>query len=1011
MASFHGSGMPVTDPSTDKQPTIPGRNGRRTIGYLCSEIQRDFALWPWLGMVDAAGRYDVNFITFMGGILRPLNGFGGQANVLCDLAGAGCLDGLIIWPPVMGVYLSAREIEEFCRRYFPSVPVVLMQETMRGVPRVTIDDYLGCRMAVDHLIETHNYRRIAFAGMFEHHVGFKERYRAYRDSLKAHGLPMDKALAKPWFPDQHVHPSGRVHQEVFQDWVRQALENNVEAIVGISDTIALQIIETLHSLGVGIPADVAVVGFDDFKQSQVITPPLTSANPSFYELGQKAVEILLASLEGRSAPEETVVAPRLMVRQSCGCIDPAVVQAVAGPVEPKDKRLPEALAGRREEIVAEIARASGSSAGTAAWAGQLLDRFAAEASGKSPGGFLSALDEALRREMAADRDVAAWQGAVSALRRHSLPYLSGVSLTRAEDIWGQARVAIGQAAAQFQARQTVRLEHQTQIVQEISQALLSTFDADQIMNVLAGGLPRLGIPSCRLALYEDPQPYRYPQPAPEWSRLELAYDEKGRAALEPNGLRYRTSALMPEELLPRERRYSMVVEPLYFQENQLGFIILEVGPRAGSIYEALRAQISSTLQGARLVQRVHEHSAELVRQQYILGTFMENVPDPIYFKDLESRITRANKAHAVKLKLDDPAEEIGKTDFDFFPEEQARVKYAHEQEIIRTGRPILNLEEPSGIDGWALTTKMPLRDEHGRIIGTFGISHDITDLKQAQAALEKAYAEVERQVQERTTQLEHEIVERIQAEKEIQRLNAGLEKRVIERTTELETAIKELEAFTYTVSHDLRAPLRAINGYTSILADEYAPSLDANGHRICGVVRSETHRMGRLIDDLLAFSRLSRAPVRSSPIDMGGLVKSIFHEMMTPDDRRRIDFTVEALPPAMGDPILIRQVWLNLLSNAAKFSSKRERALIEVGGRRRTGENIYWVRDNGVGFEMKYANKLFNVFQRLHGEEEFEGTGVGLAIVQRLVHRHGGRVWAESEIGKGAVFYFTTPSP
>jgi light-regulated signal transduction histidine kinase (bacteriophytochrome) len=233
-----------------------------------------------------------------------------------------------------------------------------------------------------------------------------------------------------------------------------------------------------------------------------------------------------------------------------------------------------------------------------------------------------------------------------------------------------------------------------------------------------------------------------------------------------------------------------------------------------------------------------------------------------------------------------------------------------------------------------------------------------------------------------------------------------LEQRVAERTAQMEAANKELEAFSYSVSHDLRAPLRVIDGYTRILEKDYAPLLDAEGKRVCAVIHHQTQWMGELIDDLLSLSRLSRTEMHMVPIDMEALARLAFDELATAEAQERLDFHLDPLPPAVGDPTMIRQVWMNLLSNAIKFSANQERAVIRVSGRQEAKETVYSVRDNGAGFEMEYADKLFRVFQRLHSKREFEGTGVGLAIVQRVIRRHGGRVWAESEVGQGATFYF-----
>ena len=254
------------------------------------------------------------------------------------------------------------------------------------------------------------------------------------------------------------------------------------------------------------------------------------------------------------------------------------------------------------------------------------------------------------------------------------------------------------------------------------------------------------------------------------------------------------------------------------------------------------------------------------------------------------------------------------------------------------------------------------------------------------------------------------------AEDDIRKLNDELERKVRERTSqlefankELEVVNKELESFSYSVSHDLRAPIRAIHGYTTILAEDYIDNFDAEGIKVFQAITRNSKKMGELIDDLLAFSKLGRKQVSFAPIDMNGLLK-IVQEEITEDDDNLPNYQVSDMPPAMGDKSLIKQVWINLVSNAIKYSRHKAETIVEIGAYQEKDMIVYFVRDKGAGFDMQYYDKLFGVFQRLHSQEEFEGTGIGLAIVQKIVQRHNGLAWADSELDQGSTFYFSLPS-
>jgi len=457
------------------------------------------------------------------------------------------------------------------------------------------------------------------------------------------------------------------------------------------------------------------------------------------------------------------------------------------------------------------------------------------------------------------------------------------------------------------------------------------------------------------------------------------------------------------------------------ERQQLG-VQLQFGGQAHVItaekQQILDLLISTYEGGVQINEELERKQRELARERDLLHTLMDNVPDLIYFKDTDSRFTTINRALAGALGLSKPEDALGETDFNYFAEAYAQQSLADEQEILRTGRPLVGKVEEillrDELSVWLSTTKMVIRDLDQSIIGTFGVSRDITQSKHAEQALRLAKETLEERVAGRTSelarvneQLQIELSERWRAEEQVKRLNADLERRVAERTVQLAAANGELEAFSYSVSHDLRTPLRHISGFARTLAEKHSSQLGPDAQELLKFIQEGSQKMSLMIDDLLNLARLDRRDAVSKMTPLNSIVDDVLKDLKSELDGRKIDWRVGLLPAVNCDPGLLRQVFANLLSNAVKYTRRQEHAVIEVDQMMINGEAVIYVRDNGAGFDSKHADKLFGVFQRFHTDEEFEGTGVGLTTVQRIIHKHGGRVWAEAAHDQGATFYFT----
>lgn len=596
---------------------------RVTVGLLAQSIADPRERSIWSGAADAAQDRDVNLLCFLGGGLR------GMGSAIYDLASAERLDGLMI-------ALDAHRggLTQLGERY-RGMPVVSLAGAQDGVVGVTVEAYRGMRDAVQHLLERHGCRQIAFLRGREDSVGTEDLYRAYADALCAHGLSVNPALVV----------SGNPTRLSGVDMIRLLMEDRREqfdAIVCSSDYAALGVLEALAARGVRVPEDVLVVASGDAPDARFSAPTLTTAWQPWYEQGWQAVEVLLSVLDGEAFPEGLVLQSRLVVRQSCGCESSTVGMADA------------------DEMMSD-----------------------GEAS-----------DDAGR---------------------------SGFGKAISRRVWEQ---------------QALREGAQAEDARRVGQALVSTFGMAELSEVLAGSMSGLGIDGCFLSRYAS-----HDGPGPGWSRLVVALRQGHEIALDEGLQRYRSRQLLPDGIWPTDRSCRMVIEPLYFEQEQLGFVLFESDPRMAWLCDRMRVYLSTAIKGALLTEEGRALEQALVRERSLLQSLVDSSPDLIYFKDAASRYVRVNRAHAQLLGLIEPRDAIGKTDFDLFPRQDAQRFYDEEQQILRSGEPVVGREwgvpAHTGDVVWVSEHKIPIKDDRGRVVGLVGLARDVSERRQFEAALER----------------------------------------------------------------------------------------------------------------------------------------------------------------------------------------------------------------------------------------------------------------------------------
>lgn len=595
---------------------------RITLGLVVDGLNDDQPILQ--GASTAAAEHDANLICTVGKKMKDQEFFHYQENILYELMDVTRLDGVITWAGVgaaLGQYATEEEMDRFFKKFQP-MPIVNYEVVVPGISSIRTDTALGMRDLLRHLIIDHGRKKILLLRGPEGHFETEERVRAYKETLTEFHIPINHQLMLPPFGFFETDYQQKIANYIEERHLIPG--KDFDALAGTEPYLACWAIRALQARGVTIPQEVAAVGFNDEMINIATNPQVTAAKKPFFKTGYTAAELLLNHLEGKPLPEDTLIPAELVLRRSCGCISKTIIEASTSPVAAVEKTVQRQLprlfkAGEKKSypmplgLAPKLSRASGPlyTKLPADWTLQLWSALETDLAKKTQNAFVETLIGMMGDCVEVEGWYTHWNSILTTLRESSRACFEGQDLDAAETLWQQGRICLAEAMQQDQIRKTATSGTQASTLTSIGLALAGAFDLETLTETIFREMPHLGIPSCYLCLYDDP---RKPE---ETSRLILAYRDYQRIPLEQGGYPFPSRNFIPHEFLPENRRYSLVVEALYFREKPLGFIVFEIRPGDGKVYETLQGQIGSALNTALLFEQrgsLLRHLAENARE-------------------------------------------------------------------------------------------------------------------------------------------------------------------------------------------------------------------------------------------------------------------------------------------------------------------------------------------------------------------------------------------------------------